>query len=310
MSNSQRIDKRKPEGGGRRRLSMLLVGILVGMTGGPSLVGAEGLKPISNRLISASVTLPNGHSREVTVLEGTIASIQNREEGYRYGLIPVIVDESSQRVAITVVELTEHGRGLSALREVETLELVRGFRAKTTRGVELEVEITGIRSSDWKPDEVHHKPVSSPRLVTGQAILPNGNPARFSLLEGATLALRNRRDGFHVKVTPVVADETLGVVQFSLSEVLEEEDGREAPLGTVLAFKGTPTAKKAGLSLEVTEIYSEVLKAAGGDCKCKNANADCPEPDVDCCCVTCDGTKTCGCSVADTCGSCCVSPCC
>ncbi len=121
------------------------------------LFGASGLLaeaysiPTSTRLVHGEIELTDGETVKFAVLEGQMLKLRNSEEGYFLGFSPTIVDEANLEVRFAVFEITEHGPGLHALRQIESIEAAKtGWVEK----IHTEIEITGIEESGLSKAEL------------------------------------------------------------------------------------------------------------------------------------------------------------
>jgi hypothetical protein len=86
------------------------MGLLVGSFLWTAHASAQGFGvPISDRVVRAEITLPDGTATTVEIREGALLTVKNREMGYMIGLSPAI-DEVDGHVELLVVDIEEVGR--------------------------------------------------------------------------------------------------------------------------------------------------------------------------------------------------------
>lgn len=138
-----------------------------------------------------------------------------------------------------------------------------------------------------------------------KVILPNGKWVTASIFENIPLKIEDIESGETYVISAVVnqpkgagkPDVIIRIGYKGSSEAAENELGKET-LSFASAKKTIPNS-----SIEVTLIafVDEIMnKTSGAETNLAPGG----------CCVTCEGTRACGCAVSMSCGSCCSDSCC
>jgi hypothetical protein len=120
------------------RSMALLTGLLVCV----SAAAARAQSPL-NPTVAMSVTLPDGHTQELSAHEGGLATVKvgAREFGFR----PTMFDDQGTRMAVTIFDM---GSSTEAVKELGTVDVKGGGPAvasKTTPAF----KVTAHKTSDW-----------------------------------------------------------------------------------------------------------------------------------------------------------------
>ena len=184
----------------------------------------------------------------------------------------------------------------------------------------------------------------SETLIRLEAVLSNGGPLNLVVREGGMARIQRVADGYTIGLTPVIENREKGVVKLIVFRIIDRGPGEfikqvdELELNRETArtqldgieerFAWNARSNGSSTSSRVTPILKEIAFAGFAEpnpltaatTRCSNAeiaqastaDSSAVAPNNPCtrCCVTCDGTRACGCAVEMACGSCCCGSCC
>lgn len=160
---------------------------------------------------------------------------------------------------------------------------------------------------------------SSNRIIEGEISRADGKVVKFGVLEGGLLTFESTEGG-SVAISGEIVDEGSRDVRFSVFEIESFGPGLQGlkRVGDLEVREGRPEISAAAKNVQVlvskispspklTEAEVQAFRQIAME---SVPGAEAGNPVLATCCVTCGNTRTCGCKVSDTCGSCCTDPCC
>ncbi len=176
--------------------------------------------------------------------------------------------------------------------------------------------------ADGLQAEAYSIPTST-RLIQGKVALPDRD-IKFAVLEGQMLTLRNPDEGYYLGLTPTIVDEDNYEVSFAVFEITERgpdlhmlqriesvEVAKTGLIGAIAAEIEITKIKESRLTeTELAAMQAEMAVPWTHDDGGATRDDGGGNVHSGQCCVTCGTTTSCGCAVSDSCGSCCMGPCC
>lgn len=165
---------------------------------------------------------------------------------------------------------------------------------------------------------VYSVPLSN-RVLEGEISRGDGKVVKFGVLEGGLLTFESG-EGQSFAISGEILDQGRREVRFSVFEIESFGPGLQGlkRIGDLEVREGLPESSSAAKGLQVlvsaigaSQTFSEADVQALRQTAMESVPGDTiGNPILATCCVTCGSTRTCGCKVSDSCGSCCTDPCC
>jgi hypothetical protein len=244
----------------------------------------------------ATLMAPLGETNRVTRQDGSVVAFSP------------VKDQKTGQVQLQISEVVAEPKKPEVMRLLESVP-VDGRAAKSiSRIADFTVEIDGVMAP--KPErrgDLTGIPLSS-RMIRWEMTLSDGKVIRLTAREGEMARLKTP-DGQSFGLIPVVRGDRLERIEFRLFGVNKIKGAGES-LRLLEAF-----GLEDGGEYFPTVWGDRLIKVAKAESREATASvekvaADDPPIVLDNCCVTCGGTRACGCSVSMDCGDCCMPPCC
>src|SRR5947209_10163926 len=284
-------------------LAMLGLGVLA------ALLPAAGQEPVRQeqpQLVRWRVEFADGTRAKLTAQIGETNRV-TRQDGSVIAFSPVR-DHKTGQVRLQVSEVVQGQHKSEVMRLLDSVPVDKNAAKSLSRIADFTIEIEGAVTPKPRGNgEVSGIPLSN-RVIRWELALSDGKISRVAAREGEMARLRTP-DGQNFGLVPVVRGDQFERIEFRLFAVHKIQGAGES-LRFLEAF---------GL-----ENGGEYFPTIWGDRLIKISRAESHEAPVtmekvasfeppvnpDGCCVTCGGTRACGCSVSMDCGDCCIPPCC
>jgi hypothetical protein len=287
---------------------LLALGMGVGFMAHPVRGGQSALA--SNRpaeLVSWDLELADGVRARLKASVGEIVRL-TAQDGSELAFQPFAAEEGTINIRVFRVS-TSKALGREHFEPLETAELRLGsdWSSSQWAGLKMRIAPAAERAGDAEMSKVVGVPLSD-LLIHWELTFASGRQAKMIAREGEVVRLKlvyGRSFGF----VPVVRDAERGDISFRMFSIQKVKG-----VGEKLRFLETFDVQPGG------EYFPEAL--GGSLVKVSSVRRVTPEDlefylklgeseeVIDGCCVTCDGTKVCGCAVGMDCGDCCSGICC
>lgn len=262
------------------------------------------------RLVVGHVEMAGGGIVRFKIPEGETVKVSDPDTGRTLVMNPTILDEETLDVNLDFVDFATEGPAPKQLRS--RLNVQNGLPMPLDDGV-TRVSITEVRTGRSLPTgEALTFPKSS-RQVHARLVIPGDRKVDFSVREGELFTISDGVAGYNIGLAPDIIDEAAPSVSFRLYELTKYGPQLE---GLELAGQFVSTKGKLSplpLTVKGTELRVEVLSITHIEVSsCRDGReGDLKSAGGTQCCVECPGDKkSCGCKVKESCGECCVDPCC
>ncbi|HTG34930.1 MAG TPA: hypothetical protein VLB76_18570 [Thermoanaerobaculia bacterium] len=292
----------------KHRILFAVVMLVLGVVLTAGFVHAVDLQPNgeSPKLVTWELELSGGVKAKLTAASGELVRL-TREDGSELAFIPEVVAGGPTRFRVFEVRLV--GKKES-LRPVEMIEVRSGEEAYSQKisGLTMRLAQGATRSSRGEVPAKAELP-SSDMLVRWDLTLPTGRVVALVSREGEMTRMKLQDGQFFGFVPAIREDGYVAFKVFSLSQV----KGLGEVLHPMETFVVQPGADYFPRTLSSSLVkLAGVRKISPADREELNKLIKDTPDDITGrgCCVTCEGTKVCGCAVSMDCGDCCSAPCC
>lgn len=256
----------------------------------------------SGAVITWELELSGGLRARLSAVEGEAVEI-TRQDGSILKMIPR--RGAGQSIRFDLEEVGPQGE--KSRRRIDQVQAEPGESALSSVIADLNLRLIDAGRPAGDREAGTAAPSPPLRLIRWNLTFQDGRVANLIAMEGDIVSVKlsdGRRFGF----LPEVKDEATGEVSFRVFSITSTKGSRPA-LREVESFR-----LAAGAEYFPASLAQSLIKVSGVE-RVDPANFKqeiSPDPGVVelNCCLTCGGTRVCGCAVSMDCGDCCVPPCC
>ena len=292
-----------------KKPKMLTVLLALAMSVGFMAQPARGSQPPTRLagVVSWDLELADGVRAKLKAQMGEIVRLTTRD-GSELAFQPFVAEEGILNIRVFRVS-TSKALGREHLEPLETAELRSGSDWFSTQWVGLKMRIAPAteRTGSVEMPKVAGVPLSD-LLIHWELTFASGRQTRMIAREGEIIRLK-LADGRSFGFVPVVRDAAQGDISFRLFSI-QKVKGVGEKLRYLEVFDVQPGGEHFPEALAGSLVkVSSVRRVTPEDLEAYYKLGE-KDDVLDGCCVACDGTRVCGCSVSMDCGDCCVGICC
>jgi hypothetical protein len=175
----------------------------------------------------------------------------------------------------------------------------------------------GVSSVAVHGEQKAYSMAISKRLVKLEVQVPEGRWIKAIVQEGDQLRIEDHNFNLTMAFVPVIQDGAVRIRTFRVDKHAGANESMHFVENLDVAIGNTRYTQKAlgGFAIKVLKVMGSALDRVLDDAPLKGScKADgefsLEKGIVGRCCVSCEGTTTCGCAVEDSCGTCCSGMCC